>query len=68
MVDFFWKRIQAPLLGAIIAASIYNKLATFYKNNKNTDHQVLYRLGRDFEDKANKVSFIGETGIKRTRT
>ena len=52
-------KIQEPMLGAIIAASIYSKLAAFYKGLKMSDQMsnfdLLYAYKKQFEDKANKV-------------
>ena len=56
LVEFFWHKIQEPLLGAILAASIYSKLARFYKESKavkNFDN--LYAFKKKYEDKANQV-------------
>lgn len=53
LVDYFWKKIQSPLLGAIIAGSIYSKLARFYKNQKSA--QVLQDLKQGYTDKVNEL-------------
>ena len=71
LVEFFWHKIQEPMLGAIIAGSIYSKLAAFYKNLKMSDQlsnfELLYTFKKQFEDKVNKV-FIGLDGCDyRTR-
>ena len=56
LVEFFWHRIQEPLLGAILAASIYSKLARFYKDSKAAKNfDRLYTFKKQYEDKANKV-------------
>ena len=56
LVEFFWHKIQEPLLGAILAASIYSKLARFYKESKAAKNfDSLYDLKKQYEDKANKV-------------
>ena len=57
LVEFFWKKINEPMLGAILAASIYSKLAKFYKHLKNSNNfDQLYTYKKAFEEKANKVS------------
>ena len=57
LVEFFWKKINEPMLGAILAASIYSKLAKFYKHLKNSNNfDQLYTHKKAFEEKANKVS------------
>lgn len=58
LVDFFWKRLQAPLIAAIIAASIYTKLASFYKNEKEASDHLLLERKQLFQERANHVRKI----------
>ena len=52
-------KIQEPMLGSIIAASIYSKLAAFYKGLKMSDQMsnfdLLYAFNIQFDDKAYMV-------------
>ncbi len=54
LIDFFWARVNAPLLAAILAGSIYSKLFNFYKS-RTTSLKVLKKQKDVFQDRANKV-------------
>ena len=62
LVEYFWHKIQEPMVGAIIAGSIYSKLAKFYKDLNMSDQlsnfHLLYTYKKQFEDKVNKVKSI----------
>ena len=57
MVDFFWKRVQTPLIATITAASIYSKLSIFYNKKKNgfKDTDLLSVLKQKHQSRANQV-------------
>ena len=55
LVEFFWQRIPGPLIGSVIAASIYAKLALFYKTERQSSIEVLISQKQQFQDKCNKV-------------
>ena len=56
LIEFFWHKLQEPLLGAVLAASIYSKLAVNYKNLKNsTKFDILYTSKKQFVEKVNQV-------------
>ena len=59
LVEYFWHKIQEPMVGAIIAGSIYSKLAKYYKDLNMSDQlsnfHLLYTYKKQFEDKVNQV-------------
>ena len=60
MVDFFWKRVQTPLIATITAASIYSKLSKFYNKKKNgykDSTDLLSILKQKHQSRANQVRF-----------
>ena len=65
MVDFFWKKVQTPLISTIIAASIYSKLTVFYKKNKHhVSTSLLADYKQKYQDRANQVNFVFESKRK----
>ena len=57
LIEFFWHKLQEPLLGAILAASIYSKLAVYYKNltTYSNKFEVLHTSKKQFVEKINQV-------------
>ena len=59
MVDFFWKKVQTPLISAIIGGSIYSKLSNFYKIRKHhVSTTLLAELKQKYQDRANQVKYV----------
>ena len=59
MVDFFWKKVQTPLISAIIGGSIYSKLSKFYKMRKHhVSTSLLTELKQKYQDRANQVKYV----------
>ena len=68
MVDFFWKKVQTPLISTIIAGSIYSKLSVFYKKNKHhVSTSLLAELKQKYQDRANQVNFVFVREKKSTK-
>ena len=56
LVEFFWAKLREPLVASVIAASIYVKLAEFYKKLKNLDrNDNIYEKAVEFQERANEV-------------
>jgi hypothetical protein len=55
MIDFFWKKLNTPLLAAIIAASIYSKLINYYTKQQIQQIKLLNDGKHTFQGRANEV-------------
>ena len=55
LVDYFWPRLQTPLLGAIIAGSICSKLAHSIKADKNSNYKDLSTRKIKFQSIASEI-------------
>ena len=57
LVEFFWKKIQSPLVGAVVGAAVYSKLEHFYRNQKQVQGTTLNNMSKTFQQRANMVFF-----------
>ena len=55
LVDYFWPRLQTPLLGALIAGSICSKLAHVNKADKSSDYKGLSTRKIKFQTIASEI-------------